>query len=60
LQATGPLLHHQNGLNRDHRQATVLFDPDQVRPPKTEADLKADLQTDGRATGGNATVATRR
>jgi hypothetical protein len=33
----------------------VLFDPDKVTPPKTEADLL----TDGRATGGNATGATR-
>jgi hypothetical protein len=39
---------------------TVLFDPDKVTPPKTEADSKADLLTDGRATGGNATGATRR
>jgi mannose-6-phosphate isomerase-like protein (cupin superfamily) len=30
----------------------VRVDPDKVTPPKTEADSKADLQTDGRGTAG--------
>jgi len=37
----------------------IRIDPDKVTPPKTEADSKADLQTDGRATSGNAAGATR-
>ncbi len=36
----------------------VRIDPDKVTPPKTEADSKADLQTDGRATSGGAGTAT--
>jgi mannose-6-phosphate isomerase-like protein (cupin superfamily) len=38
----------------------IRIDPDKVTPPKTEADSKADLQTDGRATAGNAAGATRK
>ena len=38
----------------------VRLDPDKVTPPKTEADSKADLQTDGRSTAGNAAGATRK
>jgi len=38
----------------------IRIDPDKVTPPKTEADSKADLQTDGRATSGNAAGATRK
>ena len=38
----------------------IRLDPDKVTPPKTEADSKADLQTDGRATAGNAAGATRK
>jgi mannose-6-phosphate isomerase-like protein (cupin superfamily) len=38
----------------------IRIDPDKVTPPKTEADSKADLLTDGRATAGNAAGATRR
>jgi mannose-6-phosphate isomerase-like protein (cupin superfamily) len=38
----------------------IRLDPDKVTPPKTEADSKADLLTDGRATSGNAAGATRR
>jgi len=30
----------------------IRIDPDKVTPHKTEADSKADLQTDGRATAG--------
>ena len=30
----------------------IRVDPDKVTPHKTEADSKADLQTDGRATAG--------
>lgn len=30
----------------------IRIDPDKVTPPKTEADSKKDLQTDGRATAG--------
>jgi mannose-6-phosphate isomerase-like protein (cupin superfamily) len=36
----------------------VRIDPDKVTPLKTEADSKADLQTDGRATSGGAGTAT--
>ena len=35
----------------------VRIDPDKVTPHKTEADSKADLQTDGRATSGGAGTA---
>ena len=35
----------------------VRIDPDKVTPPKTEADSKADLQTDGRETSGGAGTA---
>jgi mannose-6-phosphate isomerase-like protein (cupin superfamily) len=38
----------------------IRIDPDKVTPPKTEADSKADLQTDGRGTAGNAAGATRK
>ena len=37
----------------------IRIDPDKVTPPKTEADSKADLLTDGRATAGSAPGATR-
>ncbi len=37
----------------------IRIDPDKVTPAKTEADSKADLQTDGRATAGSAPGATR-
>jgi mannose-6-phosphate isomerase-like protein (cupin superfamily) len=36
----------------------IRIDPDKVTPHKTEADSKADLLTDGRATAGNAAGAT--
>jgi mannose-6-phosphate isomerase-like protein (cupin superfamily) len=38
----------------------IRLDPDKVTPHKTEADSKADLLTDGRATSGNAAGATRK
>ena len=38
----------------------IRVDPDKVTPAKTEADSRADLKTDGRATAGNAAGATRK
>jgi mannose-6-phosphate isomerase-like protein (cupin superfamily) len=51
--------HHFTRIDDHITYLMIRIDPDKVTPHKTEADSKADLQTDGRATSGNAAGATK-